>query len=429
MEEEKEEKDEEIELEVVKDKEKEESAEPPTPSGETSVSQVISSPDKDAILAEEMTMLMNEFQTEIVEGVISRVRVYLTISEELNFIIGIDYSNYPGKPLLTVQDELKAIVDPDDLKTIENWKEGMHVVEIFRELEQKLYGINKIKQQIRLISGEFKAKEVEPEHVLVDLLTFGLREYRIDVYLDNLPKVPRIKFSNELKEIVKKPYEELNSVKNWDFSVMSVNDILREIQWEIDKVARLIFEVDLLWGLDKVDYKPEEKKIYIEMKGKLKTADQIFKFEVELPEDYPTSRPTIKIISEVSDDQVAKQMEQAMQILDQWSTFTYLVDVFETISKAILKASIISCIICHKMECPICGKPMIKVDTMPTSPESMIATEGTDASGDVCHTTCPHCEKPYHAHCWDQNIKAIGKCAYCMREPFVPSSTSEDNQI
>ncbi|MHA1300600.1 MAG: hypothetical protein ACTSO9_14380, partial [Candidatus Helarchaeota archaeon] len=304
------EKDEEIELEVVNEGEKppqkpQQPPKEPEPPPEGSQAEI--PPDRDAKLAEEMTMLMNEFQTEIVEGVISRVRVYLTISEQLNFIIGIDYSNYPAKPLLTVQEQLKSIINPDDLETLKNWKEGMHVVEIFRELEQKLYSINKSRQQIRLISGEFKTQEVEPNHIAVDLLTFGLREYRIDIFIEDLPNVPRMEFSPELKEIVKKPYEELNSVKTWDFSIMSVNDILREIQWEIDKVARLIFEVDLLWGLDKVDYKPEERKIYIEMKGKMKTADQIFKFEVELPEDYPSTKPIIKIVSEVSDDQVAKQ--------------------------------------------------------------------------------------------------------------------------
>ncbi|MFX0136866.1 MAG: hypothetical protein ACFFDN_24730, partial [Candidatus Hodarchaeota archaeon] len=101
--------------------------------------------------------------------------------------------------------------------------------------------------------------------------------------------------------------------------------------------------------------------------------------------------------------------------------FTYLVDVFETISKAILKASIISCIICHKMECPICGKPMVKVEEAATPAESVTPTEMPVASGDTCHTTCPHCFKPYHEHCWKQNIQAIKKCAFCMREPFVTS--------
>ncbi|MFX0141760.1 MAG: hypothetical protein ACFFDN_49440, partial [Candidatus Hodarchaeota archaeon] len=116
---EKEEKDEKVELEVVKDDKQEKSDE----------SEDI---DSDALLAEEMTLLMNEFQTEIVEGIISRIRVYLAISEQLNFIVGIDFSNFPAKPLLTVQDELKNLVNPEELDSMKNWKKDMHIIEIFR---------------------------------------------------------------------------------------------------------------------------------------------------------------------------------------------------------------------------------------------------------------------------------------------------------
>ena len=97
----------EIELEVVKEEEKE------VPSTEEDI-------DRDALLAEEMTLLMNEFQTEIVEGIISRIRVYLAISEQLNFIVGIDFSNFPIKPLLTVQDELKSLINPEDLDSMKS---------------------------------------------------------------------------------------------------------------------------------------------------------------------------------------------------------------------------------------------------------------------------------------------------------------------
>jgi hypothetical protein len=92
MEEKDEKKEEEIEIVKV-----EEEKEPEKP-------QPLVDVDRDALLAEELNLLMNEFQTEIVEEVISRLRVYLAISAELNFIVGIDYSNYPEKPLLTVQD-------------------------------------------------------------------------------------------------------------------------------------------------------------------------------------------------------------------------------------------------------------------------------------------------------------------------------------
>ena len=392
--------------------------------------------DTDSLLANELTYLMNEFQVDIVDEVISRVRIYVSVSVELNFIIGIDYTLYPKKPLLTVQDELKQILDPETLDAVKNWKEdgSSHVVDIIRELESKLVSESKKKLQARLIIGEFKANQVDENHVTVDIVTFGLREFRLEIYLDTLPKPPRLELSEELKAIIP-DLSKMNSINTWDFSFMSVNDILREIQWEVDKKARIQFELDLLYSLERVEYKELERKIEIDMRGQMKTADVTFKFEVELPEDYPQSKPIIKLLSEVTDDQVAKQMESAMKILDSWSSFTYLVDVFDKISKNILKASIATCIICHKMECPICKKPMVKVEAeaapetqapqaegqpAPEQPPAQPAVETPAVEGDdVCMTECPHCKKPYHQHCWEQNIQAIKKCAFCMREPGV----------
>ena len=401
--------------------------------------------DTDSMLANELSFLMNEFQVEMVEESISRVRIYITASVELNFIIGIDFTLYPKKPLLTVQEELKQILDPEDLSSMKDWKEGSsHIVDIVRQLEGELVSASKKKLQARLIIGEFKANEVDNNQITVDIVTFGLREYRLDVFLDTLPKPPRLELSDELKLIIP-DLNQLNSIKTWDFSIMSINDILREVQWEVDKKARIKFEIDLLYSLQRVEYKEMERKIEIDMKGQMKTADITFKFEVQLPEDYPQSKPTIKLLSEVQDDKVAQQMEEAMKMLDSWSSFTYLVDLFDKISKSILKASIASCIICHKMECPICSKPMVKVESeaaalaegaappaegtpAPAEGATPAPAEGAPAvgstapasSGDTCVTECPHCNKSYHQHCWEQNIQAIKKCAFCMREPGAP---------
>ena len=87
------------------------------------------------------------------------------------------------------------------------------------------------------------------------------------------------------------------------------------------------------------------------------------------------------------------------------------------------------------MECPICKKPMVKVEAeaapetqapqaegqpAPEQPPAQPAVETPAVEGDdVCMTECPHCKKPYHQHCWEQNIQAIKKCAFCMREPGV----------
>ena len=76
-------------------------------------------------------------------------------------------------------------------------------------------------------------------------------------------------------------------------------------------------------------------------------------------------------------------------------------------------------------QCPTCSKPMVQVEGSAASSEEVAPAEPAVPSENVCHTSCPHCDKPYHAHCWEQNIQAIKKCAFCMREPIVTAPGPE----
>ncbi|MFX1298942.1 MAG: hypothetical protein ACFFD2_29300, partial [Promethearchaeota archaeon] len=107
----------------------------------------ISPEDRDALLASEAQDLMNEFQTEMVDGSISRIRLYLSITLEKHYVMGIDFSNYPlDIPLITLQEEVKKVIGPPStLNTIKNWdpKKPPHIIDIVREIEGKLYEVNK----------------------------------------------------------------------------------------------------------------------------------------------------------------------------------------------------------------------------------------------------------------------------------------------
>lgn len=364
--------------------------------------------ERDALLAMEAQTLMNEYQTEIVDGSISRLRVYLSITMEKHYVLGIDYTNYPiDAPLITLQEAVKQVVgDPKDLDTVKNWnaENPPHIADIIREIEGKLYEANKFWEQERIISGEFNLSKVsgEPNQFQITVMTYGLREFPFTIILRDPPDPPQFKFPPEVQQMIG-PLENIPLYKDWDASTNPIIELLREINWIIDKHSRLGFEKELLESsLKNVTYDPTTRKLTAEIKGVLKTSDVVFRFEVTIPEDYPASRPNIALMTKVEDDELAKKMNESVStMLETWSPFNFLIDLFNTISKAIFNASVMVCIVCHSLECPECGKTISAFEDQAES----------------CTAQCPHCQKPYHSHCWQKNIESIGKCAYCLRPP------------
>lgn len=364
----------------------------------------ISPEERDALLANEAQQLMNEFQTEIVDGSISRMRIYLSITMEKHFVLGIDFSAYPkSPPLLTFQEEVKKIVGTG-LNTTNNWNAQTppHVIDIIREIEGKLYEAFKYWEQERILSGEFNILRLAPNKFRIKILTYGLKEYPFAITLSDPPSPPQFEFPPDVSQMVG-PLEAIPIYKDWDPSKNPIVELLREINWKIDKTSRLGFEVELLKNaLKNVTYDAETRKLTAEVKGTMKTSDVVFKFAVDIPEDYPASRPSLSLMTKVEDDKLAKQLQDAVgNMLELWSPFNFLIDLFNSVSKSIFKASVMVCIICHSLECPICKSSISSFE------------EGIES----CNAECPHCQKPYHAHCWEKNIESIGKCAYCLRPP------------
>jgi ubiquitin-protein ligase len=369
----------------------------------------ISPEERDNLLADEAQQLMNEFQVEIVDDAISRMRIYLSITLEKHYVMGIDFSNYPfSPPLITVQEEVQRVIgDPHSFELVKNWNPDKppHIIEIIRLIESKLYDANKYWEQERLIGGEFNISKVpnEPNKLRIQIMTYGWKEYPFSLVFRDPPNPPGFEFPPEVEQLVGS-LDNIIMYKLWDPTKYSINDLLREINWKIDKHSRLDFEKDLLDGaLKNVTYDPATRKFTAEIKGTLKTSEMVFQFSVEIPEDYPAKPPNIALLSKVDDDTLAKQMQEAVgDMIQNWSPFNYLIDLFNSITKTIFKASVMVCIVCHSLECPTCKNPI-----------SAVEGEGEES----CTAQCPHCQKPYHAHCWQRNIESIGKCAYCLRAP------------
>ncbi|MFX1316111.1 MAG: ubiquitin-conjugating enzyme E2 variant [Promethearchaeota archaeon] len=337
--------------------------------------------------------------------------VYITITLTKTFIINIDFTKFPERPFLSFPDEVKKLIGPpnESLDTLINWnhKNPCHIVEILRELEKKLFFIKEIESQLRKVLSEYQSDMVagSSTQLNVRLLTYGFKEYTMVIDLEAYPKLPKIDLSHELKDIIRIPIIQLNAYKNWKENVSEPIELIREISWLVDKNSRVNFEIDLLKEhYQNIKYDPLTEIINMEMKGKMKTEDITFQFQIQLPKEYPLKLPEVKVINEFeldSHEKIKQDLHTSFKnFFNEWTPFSYLIDLFNLISKKIFEVSVVSCVICHKIECPTCG---IK-----------IAASGEK---EPCYIPCPHCDRAYHNHCWEQTIRSFGKCGFCLRQP------------
>ncbi len=367
--------------------------------------------EPDVQVSTEAALVQQEYAIDYIGGAMGVIEVYLTITIEQTFIIRIDFSNYPKRPIVIVQDNLRKILNDVNttIEILKNWNERrpQHIVEVIREIEGKLWFLSDIEQEMRLVSGEYKTEMIDGliSNLRVSLFTYGFKEYSLDLDISKYPGEPAIQFSPQLREILTFSPDELNAFKNWKRKESHIVDILREISWLVDKSSRISFEVDLLkGGVKRVEYDKSTDNFMIELAGQLKTKDLKFEFEVHMHEEYPITSPEFKLLSELEGyEEIKEKIDKEIQsFTSQWHPFNYLIDLFNQISKTIFAESIVSCVICHKLDCPECN---LKISSSSGDPH------------DQCNQQCPSCERLYHAHCWNQTIISFGKCGFCLRAP------------
>ncbi|HMF32619.1 MAG TPA: hypothetical protein VKK79_14445, partial [Candidatus Lokiarchaeia archaeon] len=358
--------------------------------------------------AEQMALITSEYSADPYGP--GRAQIYMTITIEQTFLLKVEFNDFPARPRVVLPPSVTSVLgDPyKTLKVLADWREDNpnDVVEIIREIERRLYSLKDAETQAKEILGEYRAEKIDDSiaHLHVHVMTFGFKEFFLDIDLTPFPQVPEIKYSPELADLIQVEPEDLDAVKSWKSKSSQAVDIIREISWLVDKNSRLKFELELIEnGIKNVSYDPATNVLEIKMAGEMKTKDVNFDFKVSIPPAYPTEPPKVELVTELDEDQedVKKGINKSMKdYFAQWNTFSFLIDLFNAISKAIFNVSVLTCVLCHKIECPACN---VKI----------AAPEGEE----TCQARCPHCERDYHKHCWEQTIQAFGKCGFCLRVP------------
>ncbi len=113
-------------------------------------------------IAEEAEALHINFQTEFQESM-TRANIYLSITTEHHFIIGINFSNYPERPVLDIPPEIFELFDNDEEKFINNipsyinWDSDNpeRIIKIIGEIEIALM------KKCRTKTGEIEKKPID----------------------------------------------------------------------------------------------------------------------------------------------------------------------------------------------------------------------------------------------------------------------------
>ncbi|MFX1488954.1 MAG: hypothetical protein ACFFBI_07395, partial [Promethearchaeota archaeon] len=354
----------------------------------------------------ELGLIQQEYAYDQMGQNPANINVYITVTLAKTFLIHLNIATFPEQPIIQFPEEVEKLLGNPlkVLTTLNNWdsQKPIHIVDILHELEKKLSFFKEIESQIKKIAGEYQSEKISENltTLRVNLLTYGFKEYSIDINLETYPAPPIVELPLELQQIIRIPITNLNSFKNWVEDESESVEIVREISWLVDKNSRINFEIDLLKDhYNNIVYDPLATTLKVEMKGKMKTEDITFEFQIILPDEYPMKIPEIKVLNEFeleAHEKIKNDLHTSFDdFFNEWTPFSYLIDLFNLISKKIFEVSVVSCVICHKLECPICSKKI--------------------AGDDNCHAECPHCNRPYHQHCWEQTIKSFGKCGFCLR--------------
>jgi hypothetical protein len=165
----------------------------------------------DKLIFDELNLLSEQFQTEI-DGDSGLATIFLSASVDTHFEIDVDCSKYPEPPFLFIPKEIDDFFQGNivsELKTLKKWssKKPPHLVDIFKELEEKLVGFfqrddeivdnrERIARRRKLIQLAQKAEEAGNIEEAIDL-------YKGVMYIskDLKDKEAFNKYKEKIKEI------------------------------------------------------------------------------------------------------------------------------------------------------------------------------------------------------------------------------------
>lgn len=123
--------------------------------------------ERDEVLWNESQDVMQNYTADFIEGIISRLTIYLSISIQHHYEFEIDFTDYPKKPQLKLPESLLGDLGAPFEKQsyfLQHWDEKIppHIIEIVRELEHVLMNLKTRGRLTPTASVEATVPDLEP---------------------------------------------------------------------------------------------------------------------------------------------------------------------------------------------------------------------------------------------------------------------------
>ncbi|MFX1450346.1 MAG: hypothetical protein ACFFCM_05865 [Promethearchaeota archaeon] len=361
--------------------------------------------EQEKILKNEIESVINNFQVQLNPENVTELKVDFYSSVGNYYLVEIKCQDYPKRIEVLFPPELKNLIgSSNSITIIKNFPQQppAHLVDILRTIEEEILGKSRLDEEVQNLYQEFDVEQPTEfsTKIKVHIYSLDAEEFDLEIDLKDFPQLPIINLSSKLEKFIF--LESLNSIRSWNPSSSHIVYILREISGILDRKLRINLELKLLKQkeLDAI-FDTVNNIIHVSL-SESKTNPKKYKFDIDIPNNYPSSPPAINLVTLPEDQQLAEKFQNAINdFIIEWFPAANLAEFFDKLRESMTETSTFVCSICKKLVCPYCSKNV--AGTIP----------GVQGEFE-CQIRCTQCKRIFHKCCWNEYVKHSQKCPICQ---------------
>ncbi|MHA1301865.1 MAG: hypothetical protein ACTSO9_20810, partial [Candidatus Helarchaeota archaeon] len=259
--------------------------------------------EQEKILKKEIETVISNFQVDFDPQDITHLKVDFYSAVGTYYLVELFAEKYPNQIKIVFPEELTDLIGPpENIQIIKTFpqKPPAHLVNILRNIEEEIMGKSRVDEEIQYLYQEFDIEQPTQysSKLRIHLYSLDAEQFDLDIDLKNFPQRPEIILSPKLEKFIY--LDSLRSLQTWQ-SNSHVNEIIHEISAILDRKLRINLELKLFKekGIDAV-FDSVNNIIHVSL-SESKSNPKKYKFDIKIPARYPSSPPSINLMTYVED--------------------------------------------------------------------------------------------------------------------------------